>query len=110
MQEREIQHNIRLALGTDPRVVLWRNSVGVAETGGRKQRFGLAVGSSDLIGVLRPSGRFIAMEIKTMIGRLSPEQQQYLQLIRQAGGFACVVRSVADARDAIDRASAGACE
>lgn len=138
MGEREVQHDIRAALGRDPRVALWRNNVGTmkvetcphcraplrseeiksrncSECGRAFQKperrfvqFGLVAGSSDLLGILRPSGRFIALEVKTPEGRTSIEQEWFLSLIQAAGGFACVVRSVSDAVAAIDRASQGA--
>lgn len=105
MAERDIQQDIRLALGSDPRCCFWRNSVGVAEADGRKQRFGLCVGSADLVGIV--NGRFAALEIKTRTGRTSPEQERFMTLVRNRGGFAAVVRSVDEARAAVDRAAAG---
>jgi hypothetical protein len=108
VREAELQDQIRLALGSDPRVVLWRNNTGVSVSpDGRRTRYGLCVGSSDLIGVLRPSGRFIALEVKTATGRVSPEQARFIALVNGAGGFAAVVRSVADARAAVERAMEG---
>lgn len=61
MTEAGIQDAIGLAahsLG----LVLWRNNVGLAVDGPRKIRYGLAVGSSDLIGLLVPEGRFVALD------------------------------------------------
>ena len=115
MAERDIMHAVRLALGKDPRVILWRNDVGSVERklpNGRTihTRYGLCVGSSDLIGILRPSGRFIAIELKTETGRPTEEQVLFLDLVRRAGGFACIVRSVDEAIQAVDRAASGACE
>lgn len=92
--ERDIQWEIRVASAQIPGLTLWRNSTGVAETNGRKQRFGLCVGSADLVGVLAPSGRFVAVECKTERGRLSKEQELFLQLVRNSGGIAFVARSV----------------
>jgi hypothetical protein len=109
MAEREIQHAIRLALGQDSRVILWRNNVGVLEDKrGQKVRYGLCVGSSDLIGILRESGRFVALEIKTAKGRVDEDQELFLGLVRRCGGFAAVVRSVDEALAAIGRAAEGA--
>lgn len=103
---------IRLALGRDDRVVLFRNNVGVAERGGvRRLRFGVGgTGGSDLVGILAPAGRFIALEVKSKTGRVSEIQETFLSLIRAMGGFACVVRSVSDATAAIERAAHGAVE
>ena len=43
----------RLALCSMPGVTVWRNTTGFAETDGRKFRYGLCPGSSDLVGCLR---------------------------------------------------------
>lgn len=110
-----LQAEIRLALGRERDLVLWRNAVGQAEhTGGDgrtfHQAFGLSKGSADLVGILAPAGRFVALEVKTATGRVRPEQVVWLALVRSRGGFAAVVRSVDDARSALERARAGACE
>lgn len=111
MREADIQQAIRLALGRETDLVLWRNTVGVGTMDdGSKQRFGLAIGSSDLIGILAPRGRFVALEVKSQKGRVRDEQSLFLSLVRARGGFAAVVRSVDDARAALDRARAGASE
>jgi hypothetical protein len=108
MTEGHIQDEIRLALSDEPGLVLWRNNTGVAEHRGARVRYGLAVGSADLIGCL--DGRFVALEVKTPAGRASPQQRQWLDLVRRHGGFAAIVRSVEDARAAIARARTGASE
>lgn len=107
MTETELQQQIRLELGRERDLVLWRNHVGVGEHGGRVRRFGLSIGSSDLIGILAPSGRFVALEVKSARGRVTPEQDLFLTLIQDRGGFAAVVRSVDEARAALERARAG---
>jgi hypothetical protein len=97
---------IRLALGDQPGVILWRNSTGVARAAsGHHVRYGLAVGSADLIGIV--DGRFVALEVKSDSGRLRPEQELYLELVRKHGGFAAVVRDGAEALAAIARCRAG---
>lgn len=58
---------------------------------------GLAVGSSDLVGVQRDTGRFFGIEVKTKTGRVSKEQAQFIDTINQRGGVAGVARSVQDA-------------
>ena len=105
---------VRLALGSAVDLVLWRNNCGVAEHWDghdvSRVRYGLAAGSSDLVGVLAPHGRWFALELKTASGRVTPEQTQWLSLVRRMGGFACVVRSVDEAKAALVRARGGACE
>jgi hypothetical protein len=105
MSEGQIQDAIRLALAHEPDLVLWRNNVGVAEHRGARVRYGLAVGSADLVGCL--AGRFVALEVKTATGRASQEQRQWLTLVRRYGGFSAIVRSVEEAREAIARARRG---
>ena len=107
MKEAEIQHAIRLTVGQMPDVVVWRNESGVAEHMGRYVRYGLQKGSSDIIGILAPAGRFLALEVKTERGRLRKEQGLFLALVRRNGGFGCVVRSVDEAVAAIERARNG---
>jgi hypothetical protein len=108
VKETPIVQAIRLALGRMPDCVLWRNNTGVATFQDRPVRYGLANGSSDLIGIV--AGRFVALEVKTLTGRASDEQNLFLNLVRQKGGFACVVRSVDDALSAIDRCRKGLSE
>lgn len=115
MSESVIQAKIRLALGAVPDLTLWRNNVGVGTfwmPSGKTQRvqYGLCVGSSDLIGILKPTGRFVAFEIKTDTGRATKEQQTFLAHVRSMGGFAAVVRSPEEALAALERARTGASE
>ena len=64
-------------------------------------RFG-KLGSSDIIGVL-PDGRFLAVEVKALKGRLSVEQAAFLDKIRGLGGVALVVRGWQDLDTALRR-------
>jgi hypothetical protein len=58
----------------------------------RQVRAGLeADGSSDLIG-WTPDGKFVALEIKTPEGKVSPEQQHFIDVVNSAGGFGAVIR------------------
>ena len=112
--EIDIQQRIRLALGTRSDLRLFRNNTGTLPDPrtGRPIQFGLARGSADLIGwrtvVVTPDmvGRriavFTSIEVKTTIGRLTPAQQNWLGVVRGAGGIAGVARSVADAMDIAD--------
>jgi hypothetical protein len=59
-------------------------------------------GAADLIGCL-PDGRFIAGEVKAPNGRLSPEQQAFLEKIAGLGGLAIFAKSVEDVADALKR-------
>lgn len=111
MTEGALSDAIRLALASEPGLVLWRNNCGMAEhwSGRTVTRvvYGLAPGSADLVGLL--AGRFVALEIKTATGRVTPAQRAWLDLVSRSGGFAAVVRSVEEAHAAVARCRAGAC-
>ena len=53
-------------------------------------------GRPDLI-ICAPRGRYLALEVKTEHGRLSPAQEHQLARINAAGGVARAVRSVEQA-------------
>ena len=98
MTEAEVSRQIQLAaskLGCR----LFRNTVGVLPDGhGRMIRFGLAVGSSDLIGFAMRGevAIFLAVEVKSKTGRIRSLQQEFLEAVRRAGGIAILARSVDD--------------
>ena len=62
--------------------------------------FGLCKGSADIIGIA-PGGRFLAVEVKTKTGRVSPDQTRFIEHVKAKGGVAGVARSVQDALDLI---------
>ncbi len=98
MSEAQLSAAIRDALLATGRVLLWRNNTGkLQDRTGRWVTYGLGVGGADLVGILRGSGRFVAFEVKTDTGKLSPEQTAWHRVVNASGGFACVVRSVDEA-------------
>lgn len=72
--EAAVQADIRLAASQRGDLVLWRNNSGaLTDDAGRLIRFGLGndsaqankrLKSADLIGIHRPSGRFVSIEVK----------------------------------------------
>jgi hypothetical protein len=113
--ERDVQADIRLALGREPDLVLWRNAQVYAEfEDGAKARGGLGKGSSDLVGILRVKvgeghlGRFFGLEIKKPGEAPKPSQERWFALVRSFGGFASWADSVEMARAALERARGGA--
>lgn len=50
-------------------------------------------GSSDII-ACSPWGQFVAIECKSRLGRLTDEQDRFLEEVRNRGGIAVVVRDV----------------
>ena len=96
--ETDLMHQIQTAPEAQALAVLWRNHVGtVTGRDGVTHRFGLGKGSPDLVGFLRGSGVFVGIEIKTLDGRLSPCQRQWLERANELGARCGVARSVAEA-------------
>lgn len=69
--------------------------------------YGLCKGSADLIGIIKPIGRFFALELKTLKGKLTEEQQLFINLVNAMGGYAGVARSVEQALYHYHRAAIG---
>jgi hypothetical protein len=75
---------------------------------GRPVQFGLCKGSSDLIGLrsitIGPEhvgttmAVFAAVEVKSPTGRLTAEQQSFIDTVQSMGGMSGIARSVDDAR------------
>lgn len=123
--ERELQRRIEAAIGSEPDLLLLRNSVGQAEyvtDDGRSffVPYGLGVGSPDIVGILRVRtrsndpldpprtlGTWFCLEVKTDKGTLSDEQLKCHHVWRKFGAFVAVVRSVEDARAALANARKG---
>lgn len=93
------------------KIRVFRNSIGVDVSRGQPIRYGIpGPGGSDLLGwrtvkitqdmVGQEIAQFAAVEIKTPIGRLSPEQINFIRVVKEAGGLAVVARSVRDAESA----------
>ena len=88
---------------------MFRNQVGQLPDprSGRWVQFGLAKGSSDLIGfksvditpemVVQKIEVFDSIEVKTPTGRTSKPQQNWLTLVKNAGGIGGIARSPEDA-------------
>ena len=55
------------------------------------------IGVSDLIGCI--DGKFIAIEVKTNVGRVTEMQRRFIDSVLKAGGVAGVCRSVEDVEE-----------
>ncbi len=95
MTESAITKKIQLAM-QEIGVTLFRNNVGVARMDGRTIRYGLAVGSSDLVGC-DASGVFVCVEVKTARGRIRESQEIWRDEINRRNGIAIVARSADEA-------------
>jgi len=105
MTEQDIMRSIMIA---PHGCRLWRNNTGaIKDAEGRLVRFGLCKGSSDIIGITpititpdmigKRMGIFTAIEVKTPKGKPTDEQINFIQRVRDLGGFAGVARSVEEA-------------
>jgi hypothetical protein len=128
--EGQLSDAIREALAYEPGLRLFRNAQCAVVKSNRMVRGGLGNGSADLVGLLAPTGRMVALEVKVpgevptaeqmsralakgAYGRSREdermlEQGAWLHQIREHGGFAAYVSSVEEARAAIARARQGA--
>ena len=108
MNETSIQNKIRLAVSRHGGALALRNNTGLFKTfDGRTVQAGMGKGTSDLIGIVshvvtpadigRTVGVFLAMEVKTDIGRARIEQSAFLTRIADLGGLGGIVRSDDDA-------------
>ncbi len=111
--ETRLMHMVMLAL-SEAGCTVWRNNTGQAWHGkvihkagqqvtlsdARMQPYGICVGSADLIGIA-PCGRFLAVEVKTATGRVSKEQQTFIDAVRRSGGIAGIARSIEDALELV---------
>ena len=61
-------------------------------------------GVSDILGIVPPTGRLLAVECKSGKGKLTREQREFLADIHAAGGIALCVRSLDDLRAALSAA------
>lgn len=108
-QETIIQRHIMLAL-SNAGCLVFRNETGGAWVGrvihkagdqvtiehAKLIKFGLCIGSSDLIG-LTDKGIFFAIEVKTKTGKASKEQLNFIEQVKASGGKTGIARSAQDA-------------
>ena len=96
MTEHDLQNSIRLRL-SELGFAVFRANVGRFQTkDGRWFDTGLPKGFSDLMAV--KNGRVYFLEVKTETGKASPEQLNFLAVMRDRYGcIAGIVRSVAEA-------------
>lgn len=124
MNETDLQRKIQAAL-SDSDTRLWRNTIGQAWVGNvthctngdvlirnpKRLAFGLAPGSSDLVGLRSVTitqdmvgmrlAVFCAVEVKSERGTVTAEQQAFIDMVNGLGGLAGVARSIEDARQIV---------
>lgn len=101
MRESVVQAAIMAYLARRGDVMYWRNNTGAySPAPGQFVKYG-AVGSADILGVWAPSGRFLAIEVKTPTGKISAAQRQWGNEVIDRGGIYIVARSVSEVEVAL---------
>lgn len=101
MNEHVIQNRILLEIGSIPWLRVWRNNTGaLLDHNNKLVKFGLQ-GSADIIGLMKPHGRFLAIEVKTEKGRQSESQKRFQRMIEDMGGLYILARSPEDVTKAL---------
>lgn len=93
--ESKLMHQIMAALSEKGCFVLRTNSGVYYDSQGNRITIGFK-GLSDLVG-FRPDGKFFALEIKTPIGRPSPEQLKFIEFCHSKGVVAGIANSIESA-------------
>jgi Ni,Fe-hydrogenase III small subunit len=104
--ESEIQADILLAFGAVPYMRIWRQNVGKAYPVSMRERirsgescrpvmFG-SVGQADIMGIIAPHGRGIAIEVKMPGEHLRPEQVTWRDMWVAKGGLHIIANCVED--------------
>ena len=100
-ETRDIVNPVLDALNRLPDVVAVRNAnlgpVTPLHAPGQVLRAGLGPGSADIVALLAPSGRLLALECKHPGQRPTPEQRAWLSCVRRYGAVAEVIHSVEEA-------------
>jgi hypothetical protein len=122
----ELTRPIEAALNRLPGVRVARNNTGMLrDVNGTPVRYGLGIGSADIVGIVTRQlftleagpgaadavmcqvGQVFALEVKRPGQRPSSDQLRWLGQVISLGGFACVVHSIEEALDAVERCRTG---
>ena len=95
-EEHRLQNEIRAALSKY--CIIFRINVARGRTkDGRYLSTGVPAGFSDLFGVRLSDGKAVFIEVKTKSGRVSENQNHFIEVMKNAGAVAGVCRSVQEA-------------
>jgi len=100
-KEKEIQKEIKDYLLWLDHYVLVTNNVGVMKPNGSRIPSNTP-GMSDILGVHKDDGGFIAIEVKTPKGKTTENQKEFLREIRKRHGYAFVATSIQDVEKALN--------
>ena len=97
-------NRILLRFSVRPDLTLWKLNTGVGKPlhGERVIRFGIK-GGTDIIGIMKPTGRFIAIECKTGSGELEDDQKTFRDVVVAHGALYIEARHEDDVQWALDQ-------
>lgn len=96
--ESSVLRRVTEALWAVGGVEVMRNNVGAIKKGARFIRYGLAVGSSDLVCIVAPHGRWLCVEVKDSAGgEVSEAQTKWLEKMRLYGAVTGIATCPEDA-------------
>jgi hypothetical protein len=98
--ETKIVHDCMLILQTY-HIFAWRNNTGATWMNGRPVFYGLK-GSADIIG-MSPTGKFLAIEVKSETGKQSDSQKEFEKKVLENNGVYLLVHSAKELNDFILR-------
>lgn len=107
-REKVVEASIRVEL-SQAHVMVMKNRIEACWHCGMKPKdtAGLGVGSSDLICVVPPYGRFLAIEVKRpgyTPSMVSDDQRRFQEVVRKYGGVAGIASSEDEAFELLDEA------
>jgi hypothetical protein len=116
-EETLIQNDIKFSIGRRSDTTCWRNNTGeLKDSSGRRVKFGLCEGSSDLVLLVtikvtpemvgKDIGVFGALEVKTPTGKPTAEQLNFIRHVNDRGGIGFIARSVDEASNKLNEAIA----
>lgn len=86
MTEAQVTQAVLAKWGSHPRLRFYRTNTGAAMIKGRLVIFGVP-GQADYTGMIRPEGRYIALEFKRSKGGVQSEEQKKFQaFVESCGG------------------------
>ncbi len=103
--ETDLMHRIEEAVSKRGCLVFRANVGKIRMADGRWFDTGLPKGFSDLFGFIPRSGRFFAIECKVKPNKPTPEQIQFLHVIRRLGAIGLVAYDVEDVEQALNDAA-----
>ena len=100
----DLVNRILLKFSVRPDLTLFKLATGVGRSlyGKRVIRFGI-LGGSDIVGIMKPTGRFVAIEVKIPPDDLDDDQRTFRDVVLAHGGIHIVARCEADVARGLDQ-------